>query len=100
MIIHNIYISTAMANCLITLLFLCLIILLYDRFGLKLRSALLACALFLIPYAFGMLDYYNLLMFGGAQYVFRVMIPVMLLRRVKEKVPALSRLRCCVGSLS
>ena len=104
MIVHNIYISTAIANCLITLLFLCLIILLYDRFGLKLRSALLACALFLIPYAFGMLDYYNLLMFGGAQYVFRVMIPVMLLILIrtpesKRKSPGTIALAMLCGIL-
>ncbi len=104
MIIHNIYISTALANALITLLFICLIIMLYDRFGLKLKSALFACALFLIPYAFGMLDYYNLLMFGGAQYVFRVMIPVMLLILImtpesKRKSPGTIALSLLCGIL-
>ncbi|MBR6390105.1 MAG: hypothetical protein IKS16_02070 [Lachnospiraceae bacterium] len=76
---HNIYISAAIANTLITALFICLIFRLFDRFGLSIKTALKACMIFLIPYAFGMLDYFNLLMFGGAQYVFRVMIPILLI---------------------
>ena len=76
---HNIYISTAVSNTVITSLLICLIIRLFGRFGLSIRTALKSCALLLIPYAFGMLDYYSLLMFGGAQYVFRIMIPILLL---------------------
>ena len=76
---HNIYISAAIANTIITALFICLIIRLFDRFELSIKTALKACMVFLIPYAFGMLDYFNLLMFGGSQYVFRVMIPILLL---------------------
>ena len=83
---HNIYLSTAVSNTVITALLICLIIRLFDRFGLSIKTALKSCTLLLIPYAFGMLDYYTLLMFGGAQYVFRIMIPILLLCILKTSV--------------
>ena len=85
---HNVYLSFAIANAIIAALLICLILRLFDRFGVKLKTALMACNLILIPYAFGMLDYFNLLMFNGSQYVFRIMIPIILLiilKTPKEK---------------
>ena len=99
---HNIYIAAAIANTIITLLFICLIIRLFDRFELSVRTALKACMVFLIPYAFGMLDYFNLLMFGGAQYVFRVMIPILLIiviRTPEHKRIGVENILLCIFAL-
>lgn len=78
-ITHDINIAFALSNAVILAFSLYVIIRLLVSFGQNTKTALLACNLFMVPYAFGMLDYFNMLMFGGGQYIFRVLIPMLLL---------------------
>lgn len=70
----DIYVSFALANTLITLVVLFLIIRVMKQLGTTNKNAVMACNLILIPYSFGMLDYYNMLFFNGSQYVIRIII--------------------------
>lgn len=84
----NVYLSFGIANILLLAFFLFVVKTLFGRFGVEKRYIWMACSLFLIPYAFGMLDYFNMLFFNGSQYMFRVLLPLwllMLLMTPKEK---------------
>lgn len=43
------------------------------------KAMLLAICLLLMPYCWGMLDYANMLFYGGAQYIYKVLLPVWLI---------------------
>ena len=73
---HNIYISVALANTVLLLFFLFLVFVLFKRFNQPTINIMKAYNLFLIPYGFGMLEYFNMMFFGGSQYIFRLILPV------------------------
>lgn len=80
---HNVYTAFALANSIILLFFLWLVYILFKRFEISTINIMKAYDLFLIPYAFGMLDYFNMLFFNGSQYIFRLIIPFTLLIIIK-----------------
>ena len=75
-ITHNIFLSVGLSNVLLTILFL------YSVYFVCLRKRpeyfLLASNILLIPYSLGMLDYYNMMFFGVAQYIVKVTVPILL----------------------
>lgn len=79
----NVYLSFGIANILLLAFFLFVVKTLFERFGVGKRLIYMAQSLFLIPYAFGMLDYFNMLFFNGSQYMFRVLMPLYLLMLIK-----------------
>lgn len=79
----NVYFSFGIANILFLAFFLFVVKTLFERFRVEKRYIWMACSLFLIPYAFGMLDYFNMLFFNGSQYMFRVLLPLYLLMLLK-----------------
>lgn len=98
---HNIYISFATANSIIIGFFIFLIIRLFKQFEIAPKTICKSINLLLIPYAFGMLDYFNMLMFNGAQYIFRLIIPFMLMNIVltdKTKRKSIINILLCILS--
>lgn len=85
---QNVYLSFGIANILLLAFFLFVVRELFAHFGVAKRYIRMSCSLFLIPYAFGMLDYFNMLFFNGSQYMLRVLLPLwmlMLLTTPEEK---------------
>ena len=73
----NIYLSCALSNVILTLILIRVIFLLFD--GSDLLYPLICANLVCIPYRVGALDYYNMLFFSGAQYIVKVLIPLLLI---------------------
>jgi len=98
---HNIYISFAIANSIILLFFIFLVIRLFKQFDIAPKTICKSINFLLIPYAFGMLDYFNMLMFNGSQYIFRLIIPFLLMNIAlinKEKRKGVVNIILCVLS--
>lgn len=74
-ITDNIYLSFGIAN-IIFMLFL-VVTVFYLFKGNHILYPLFAANLLCIPYAVGMLDYFNMLFFGGAQYIIKVLLPIL-----------------------
>ena len=75
----NIYLSFGIANILILSFFLCIILLLFRECGLPLRAALLSCNFLMLPFFYGMLDYFNMMFINGSQYILKVLMPLLFL---------------------
>ena len=73
---QNIVLSFGLSNILFLGCFLCIIFFLFR--GEDLLYPLLCTNLLIIPFRIGMLDYYNMLFFGGGQYIIKVSIPLLL----------------------
>lgn len=73
----NIYLSFGIANILFLLLFIGVLFYLFR--GKDIIYPIFASNLICIPYAVGMLDYFNMMFFGGSQYVLKVLLPIMLI---------------------
>ncbi len=72
----NIYLACGISNVLIYILWVMSIFFLFK--GKHSKYPLFALNLITVPYTVGMLDYYNMLFFGGAQYSIKVILPIML----------------------
>lgn len=72
----DIFLSCGLSNCLLTLIFLGAVFYLFKEK--ELLYPLVCANLICIPYRVGMLDYYNMLFFGGAQYIVKVTVPLLL----------------------
>lgn len=72
---NNIFVSCGLANIVLTAIFL------YAVFYLvKDKTKFLVTAnILLIPFSTGMLDYFNMMFFGGSQYIVKVTVPIMML---------------------
>lgn len=75
----NIILSFAIANVLNIVVFSAIIRILLKSVNIPDRYIYLSLAIILIPYAWGMLSYTNMLFFSGAQYIYKVLIPIALL---------------------
>lgn len=73
----NIYLSCTLSNVIFILILIRVIFLLFD--GSDLLYPIMCANLICIPYRVGMLDYYNMLFFSGAQYIVKVLIPILLI---------------------
>ncbi len=78
MLTKNIYLGYAIAGILNVLLWTWVIWRLLSIAGLRHEYRLLALGLIFTAYDFGMLEYTNMLFFGGAYYVYKVLTPIML----------------------
>ncbi len=74
---HSITLSFGLANIIQMGCFLWLIFFLHR--GEDSICPLLCINLLMIPYRTGMLDYYNMLFFGGGQYIIKVFLPLLLI---------------------
>ena len=74
-ITDNIYLSFGIANVICMLFFVVTVFYLFK--GKHILYPLFAANLLCIPYAVGMLDYFNMLFFGGAQYIIKVLLPIL-----------------------
>lgn len=72
----DIYFAYALANAIFIGLFIWVLFYLFR--GQKVIYPILSGNLILIPYGFGMLDYFNMMFFSGSQYILKVMIPLIL----------------------
>lgn len=75
----NIIFSFAIANTLNIVIFSTIVWILMKSVNIPNRYIFLALAIILIPYSWGMLDYTNMLFYSGAQYIYKVLIPLALL---------------------
>lgn len=73
---HNIILSFGLSNIVFLICFLTILFFLFK--GEDSLYPLLCANLILIPFRIGQLDYYNMLFFGGAQYILKVLVPLLL----------------------
>lgn len=74
-LIKNIYVACGISNILLDALFLASIFYIFNKKDIL--YPLTACCIICIPYSIGMLDYFNMLFFAGAQYIIKVTIPLL-----------------------
>lgn len=72
----NIFLASGLSNILLTAMFIGILFFLFQ--GKEPIYPLVCANLLCIPYRAGMLDYYNMLFFCGAQYIVKVSIPLLL----------------------
>lgn len=77
MVTQNIIISFGLSNIIFLCGFLGLIFFLFR--GEDMLYPLFCANLLIIPFRVGMLDYYNMLFFGGGQYIIKAAIPILLI---------------------
>ncbi len=78
----NIFLSFGIANLLFALIYVGVMFVLFrDKHPLY---PILASIFILVPYSVGMLDYFNMMFFGGAQYVMKVLVPFILIAMLLE----------------
>lgn len=75
---HNIFFSFGIANILMVLFYITVVYVIFQRTPWR-EYTFLAVNLILIPYSSGMLDYFNMMFFNGAQYAIKVMVPLLLI---------------------
>lgn len=73
---HNIFLSFGISNIIFLCGFLGLIFFLFR--GENMLYPLFCANLLVIPFRVGMLEYYNMLFFGGSQYIIKVSVPILL----------------------
>ncbi len=84
---RNIFLSFGIANILLIFTYVAVVYAIFQRTPYQ-KYAFLAVNLILIPYSSGMLEYFNMMFFNGAQYVLKVLIPllfILLLTTEREK---------------
>lgn len=75
----NIILSFAIANTLNIIIFSVIVRVLMKSVNVPDTYIFLALAIILMPYSWGMLNYTNMLFYSGAQYIYKVLIPIALL---------------------
>lgn len=75
----NITLSFAVANIINIVLFVLIIGILLKAVDVPNKYILLALSIIFVPYCWGMLEYTNMLFYSGAQYVYKVLVPLSLL---------------------
>lgn len=78
-ITRNIYLAFNLSNVLFIAIFLVVFFDLGRRLGLKRKYICMSCILLFMPYAYGMLEYVNMMFFNGSQYVIKALAPVLLI---------------------
>ena len=75
----NIIISFGIANMIYLFYFVLVVKQLFKYAGYEKKFLLLALSVILVPYTVGMVEYFNMLFFQGAQYSVKVLIPILML---------------------
>ena len=78
-LIKDIFLSFALSNIILLILWNLIVYRLVMNCSKSRISALLSADLIMIPYGIGMLEYFNMLFFNGAQYGIKTLIPLMFL---------------------
>lgn len=73
----NIYISFGLSNILLIVMLASVVFYIFR--GKEMVYPLLCLNFIFIPYRLGMLDYFNMMLFAGTQYILKVMIPLILI---------------------
>lgn len=77
-VFHNIFLAFGLSNLIMICGFSGVIYAIFRQTPYR-RHAPAAVLLVLTPYAYGMLEYFNMMFFNGAQYVIKVMLPLLLI---------------------
>ncbi len=75
-LIKDIFLAYGLSNICLCALYLRMVFFLFR--GKKAVYPIFCCNLLLIPYGFGMLEYFNMMFFNGSQYVLKTMVPLLL----------------------
>ncbi|MGN1022057.1 MAG: hypothetical protein ACI4OJ_01010 [Lachnospiraceae bacterium] len=81
---HKIFGSIGIANILFILLLAAVILRVVKNLGGTIAQGTLSILLVLLPYDVGMLDYMDMLLFGGSQYLVKVLVPLLLVALITE----------------
>lgn len=82
---HRIFGSVGIANILLILLLAAVILRVVKNLGGTDLQGYFSLLLVLLPYDVGMLDYMDMLLFGGSQYIIKVLVPLLLVILLTEK---------------
>lgn len=82
---HKIFGSVGIANILLVLLLDAVILRVVKNLGGTIAQGTLSVLLVLLPYDVGMLDYMDMILFGGSQYLIKVLVPLLLIALLTEK---------------
>ena len=89
---RRIFGSVGIANILLILLLAAVILRVVKNLGGTSLQGYFSLLLVLLPYDVGMLDYMDMLLFGGSQYLVKVLVPLLLVILLTEKTRTPSRI--------
>ncbi len=78
-LVKDIFLAVGISNIIIMCLYIAVIYKLLSLIKVRLPLIFMVITLVLTPYAFGMLDYFNMMFYGGACYSIKILVPIMLL---------------------
>jgi len=81
---NNIYISFGISNLILMILLLIVVYRLLKKLEMSFEIIMTTLVLLLIPYSFGQLLYYNMTLFGGAQYIVKILVPLLFIDSLTE----------------
>ena len=87
----NILLSFGIANCLNILLFGAACFLVLKKMGVRFPIVCLMLSILLLPWSWGMLAYSNMLFYGAGQYIYRVIVPLLLIGLYEGGVCSIAR---------
>ncbi len=76
-LIHNIYTAVGIANMIYVALYIVTICGIFRGLQVKKRYLFFTLCLVLTPYSFGMLEYFNMMFYGGACYSLKTLVPLL-----------------------
>lgn len=76
-LIHNIYTAVGIANMIYVVLYIVTICGIFRGLQVKKRYLFFTLCLVLTPYSFGMLEYFNMMFYGGACYSLKTLVPLL-----------------------
>ncbi|MBD5454671.1 MAG: hypothetical protein HDR30_10215 [Lachnospiraceae bacterium] len=75
-LLHNIFLAFGISNMIMVCCYIIVIYMIFNYTPYRIH-AFAAVNLVLMPYAYGMLAYFNMMFFNGSQYVIKVMLPLL-----------------------
>lgn len=74
---HNIYTAVGVANMIYVLLYIITVSGIFEGIHVKRQYLFFTLCLVLTPYSFGMLEYFNMMFYGGACYTLKTLVPLL-----------------------
>lgn len=76
-LVHDIFLAVGISNIIYALLYIIVIVGIFREINIGKTYILYTLCLLLTPYSFGMLEYFNMMFFGGACYSLKTLIPLL-----------------------
>lgn len=76
-IVHNIFLAVGISNLIYVFLYIVVVVGIFKHINVNRKYILITLCLILTPYSFGMLEYFNMMFYGGSCYALKTLAPLL-----------------------